>query len=165
MNIIMRLGNTLVLAVICLALLSGCYTGGHTDPRPGSSQIDIRLPSIQDGNFSSNGTVNLQYATDEDVTFEQVTLCVFTATGELQTSRVIGDLEPRYSSLQFHIDLQEKPGYIFVDHSKFRNHGIAPEIFDWTRDPPLLTNQFPEEYIGEFDYTPPTEPGTCGSTD
>lgn len=165
MNEMCRLRVGLVFALLLCLSLTGCtdWIEGETDPKIDSSDVDLRLTSIQDGNYSTNGTVRFQFASEQNVTFERVRLCAYTESGSLLSAKEVGNFTSPHTVTRFSLNLDRQPGYVFVDHPRFREFDVVPEIFDWTHDRPRLEGGYPEEYIDQFEYRPPTEPGTCGT--
>lgn len=162
-----KLVYTLVLIALFVALAGcGLFINTQSEPQPGTSVVDLQLTfSNTTQGYAAEGSLDIEYATDEEIVFRDVTLCTYDSSGELLASPIVGDYSSGGTRQNVSIETSVKPEYIFPEHPAFREHGISPEIFDWSSDRPRLTSASPSEYIDEFNYSPPRDSGSCGEAD
>lgn len=92
-------------------------------------------------------------------------VCAFDDRGQLLASSNVGTFIRPRTERSVSPRTAKRPTYIVIDHPKFREYdGIVAGIFYWTNDSIRDTGGNPEEYIQEFEYIPPMEPGECGQT-
>ncbi len=145
-------------------VLSGCVET-DVEPRPGSGHVEMNLYTYSNDEFVTNGTVGIELSVEDTVRFENLTACAYDERGRLLTSTNLGTYHMPRTQKNISITTERKPRYVIVDHPGFREFdGLVAGIFHIRNNSLRQTGGNPDEYIQEFEYRPPTEPGECGET-
>jgi len=156
-----------ILAILCSILLAAGCIGLQEDPSGegrGVTQVSMNLETYSDSDYRVTGEVFIAIWDRDDVTFEDVTLCLFSADGSILNSTILGDFRMPSDERRVEISSADRPRYVVVDHPGMREHEMGTGFIVWTNDSVRDEGGLPEWEIQNFDYQPPERPGTCGTT-
>jgi len=115
--------------------------------------------------YRVSGPVDIAVWSDhDDVVFEGVTLCSYSAEGALLDSTRIGDFSMPLDTHHVNTTFEQRPRYIVLDHPEFREYGLWTHYVLWTNETFREEGGSPGAETQQFAYRPPERPGTCGAT-